>query len=119
MGIDSHLSTCVCTQSPKYLEKAQGHISLSVTPGLAHFRHLEGFLPAGGSVYGTLLGSVLAIGLDPDPRFPTMHEPLVVSGCLVATCISGRCLPSAFVDGVHILTLWPPLHRLIKRLDPW
>jgi hypothetical protein len=29
MGIDSHLSTCVCTQSPKYLEMAQGHISLS------------------------------------------------------------------------------------------
>jgi hypothetical protein len=31
MGIDSHLSTCVCTQSPKYLEMAQGHISLSRT----------------------------------------------------------------------------------------
>ena len=31
MGIDSHLSTCVGTQSPKYLEMAQGHISLSVT----------------------------------------------------------------------------------------
>jgi hypothetical protein len=29
MGIDSHLSTCVCTQSPKYLEMAQGLISLS------------------------------------------------------------------------------------------
>jgi hypothetical protein len=29
MGINSHLSTCVCTQSPKYLEMAQGHISLS------------------------------------------------------------------------------------------
>jgi hypothetical protein len=32
MGINSHLSTCVCTQSPKYLEIAQGHISLSTTP---------------------------------------------------------------------------------------
>jgi hypothetical protein len=31
MGIDSHLSTCVGTQSPKYLEMAQGHISLSPT----------------------------------------------------------------------------------------
>jgi hypothetical protein len=29
MGIDSLLSTCVGTQSPKYLEMAQGHISLS------------------------------------------------------------------------------------------
>jgi hypothetical protein len=29
MDIFSHLSTCVCTQSPKYLEMAQGHISLS------------------------------------------------------------------------------------------
>jgi hypothetical protein len=31
MGIDSHLSTCVDTQSPKYLGMAQGHISLSHT----------------------------------------------------------------------------------------
>jgi hypothetical protein len=31
MGIDLHLSTCVDTQSPKYLEMAQGHISLSGT----------------------------------------------------------------------------------------
>jgi hypothetical protein len=30
MSIDSHLSTCVGTQSPKYLEMAQEHISLSV-----------------------------------------------------------------------------------------
>jgi hypothetical protein len=29
MGIDLYLSTCVDTQSPKYLEMAQGHISLS------------------------------------------------------------------------------------------
>jgi hypothetical protein len=29
MGVDSHLNTCVDTQSPKYLEMAQGHISLS------------------------------------------------------------------------------------------
>jgi hypothetical protein len=29
MGIDSYLSTCVGTQSPKYLEMAQGYISLS------------------------------------------------------------------------------------------
>ena len=34
MGIFSHLSTCVCTQSPKYLEMAQGHISLSISPFL-------------------------------------------------------------------------------------
>jgi hypothetical protein len=32
MGIDSHLSTCVGTQSPKYLEMAQGYISLSPPP---------------------------------------------------------------------------------------
>jgi hypothetical protein len=29
MYINSHLGPCVCTQSPKYLEMAQGHISLS------------------------------------------------------------------------------------------
>jgi hypothetical protein len=33
MGIDSHLSTCVGTQSPKYLEMAQRHISLSKISG--------------------------------------------------------------------------------------
>jgi hypothetical protein len=32
MVINSHLSTCVGTQSPKYLEMAQGHISLSRIP---------------------------------------------------------------------------------------
>jgi hypothetical protein len=31
MYINSHLGPCVCTQSPKYLEMAQGHISLSIT----------------------------------------------------------------------------------------
>jgi hypothetical protein len=30
MYINSQLSTCVGTQSPKYIEMAQGHISLSV-----------------------------------------------------------------------------------------
>jgi hypothetical protein len=31
MSINSYLSTCVGTQSPKYLEMAQGHISLSLS----------------------------------------------------------------------------------------
>jgi hypothetical protein len=31
--MNSHLSTCVGTQSPKYLEMAQGHISLSLSTG--------------------------------------------------------------------------------------
>jgi hypothetical protein len=31
MGIDLHLSTCVGTQSPKYLEMARRHISLSLS----------------------------------------------------------------------------------------
>jgi hypothetical protein len=30
MYINSQLSTCVGTQSPKYIEMAQGHISLSL-----------------------------------------------------------------------------------------
>jgi hypothetical protein len=30
--INSQLSTCVGTQSPKYIEMAQGHISLSLLP---------------------------------------------------------------------------------------
>jgi hypothetical protein len=30
MYINSQLSTCVGTQSPKYIEMAQGHISLSI-----------------------------------------------------------------------------------------
>jgi hypothetical protein len=49
MGIDSHLSTCVGTQSPKYLEMAQRHISLSVRyeedgadiPGPRHSERLK------------------------------------------------------------------------------
>jgi hypothetical protein len=38
MGINSHLSTCVGTQSPKYLEMAQGHISLSTVHTFAYDR---------------------------------------------------------------------------------
>jgi hypothetical protein len=41
MGIDSHLSTCVGTQSPKYLEMAQGHISLSLPIGQISTRALS------------------------------------------------------------------------------
>jgi hypothetical protein len=54
MGIDSHLSTCVGTQSLKYLEMAQGHISLSAVL-LQNSRwsksalHLNGFLIISGS----------------------------------------------------------------------
>ena len=41
MGTFSHLSTCVCTQSPKYLEMAQGHISLSLLRANGYLqRHL-------------------------------------------------------------------------------
>jgi hypothetical protein len=48
-----------------------------------------------------------------------MHGPLVVTPeRLVATCISGRRLLSAFVDTVHVLTSRLLLHRLIKILDP-
>jgi hypothetical protein len=48
-----------------------------------------------------------------------VHEPLaVVPGCLVATGTSDHRLLSAFVDGVQVLALQPPLHRLIKILDP-
>jgi hypothetical protein len=49
-----------------------------------------------------------------------MHGPLVVTPeRLVAMCISGRRLPSAFVGGVHVHTPWLFLHRLVKILDPW
>jgi hypothetical protein len=40
MSINSHLSTCVGTQSPKYLEMAQGHISLSASLLLAFLGQL-------------------------------------------------------------------------------
>jgi hypothetical protein len=76
-----------------------------VTPGSAYFHHLEGSFPAGGEFCGALLGSVLAVGLGPDPRFPTTHEPLVATGRLVATCISGRHLTSELANGVHVLAL--------------
>jgi hypothetical protein len=40
MGTFSHLSTCVCTQSPKYLEMAQRHISLSFIPWFGQVQNL-------------------------------------------------------------------------------
>jgi hypothetical protein len=46
MGIDSHLSTCVGTQSPKYLEMAQGHISLSLCCLYSTVRPARYFAPS-------------------------------------------------------------------------
>jgi hypothetical protein len=43
MGIDSHLNTCVDTQSPKYLEMAQKHISLSIILELNLEKYIMGF----------------------------------------------------------------------------
>jgi hypothetical protein len=59
------------------------------------------------------------VGLGPDPELPTMHDPLAVAPeRLVVSCFSGRCLPSAFVGEVHVLTPRLFLHRLVKILDP-
>jgi hypothetical protein len=41
MGIESYLSTCVGTQSPKYLEMAKGHISLSVCHFSSMVKHSQ------------------------------------------------------------------------------
>jgi hypothetical protein len=58
--------------------------------GLAYFHRLEGFLPTWGEVGDPLLVQYFAVGLDPNPRFPTMHEPsAIVLGRLVTMCISG------------------------------
>jgi hypothetical protein len=46
MSVNSHLSTCVGTQSPKYLEMAQRHISLSlarIADGLPRTPDAEGY----------------------------------------------------------------------------
>jgi hypothetical protein len=42
MYINSQLSTCVGTQSPKFIEMAQGHTSLSRWPGLVFLPCLAG-----------------------------------------------------------------------------
>jgi hypothetical protein len=48
-----------------------------------------------------------------------MHDPLAVAPeRLVAPCILGHCLPSAFVGEVHVLTSWLFLHRLVRILGP-
>jgi hypothetical protein len=44
-----------------------------VTPGSAYSHHLEGSLQAGGGC-GALLGLVLAVGLGPDPGFPSAFD---------------------------------------------
>jgi hypothetical protein len=52
MGIDLHLSTCVGTQSPKYLEMAQGHISLSAV------RVSPSYIGSSAEYFATVLRSV-------------------------------------------------------------
>jgi hypothetical protein len=57
MSINSHLSTCVGTQSPKYLEMAQGHISLSVAwENVARPIELGGLEVLGSPIYNYGLG---------------------------------------------------------------
>jgi hypothetical protein len=60
MGINSHLSTCVGTQSPKYLEMAQGHISLSVVRGA---RFVVRTSPS-STIRARIADSVVGIGLE-------------------------------------------------------
>jgi hypothetical protein len=81
MGIDSYLSTCVGTQSPKYLEMAQRHISLSTTPNCAGNKcEIE-------VVLVRLLGvqSVVALhlykggGLDPFPTVSRVNPAVLVT----------------------------------------
>ena len=76
------------------------------TPGSAYFHHLEGSFPDGGEIADPFLVLYFAVGLGPDPELATMHGSLVVTPKrLVAMCISGRRLLSAFVDRVHVLVL--------------
>jgi hypothetical protein len=51
-----------------------------VALGSVHSRYLEGSFPAGGR--GALLGLVLAVGLGPDPGFPSaFYVGALVFGC--------------------------------------
>jgi hypothetical protein len=53
-----------------------------VTLGSACFRHLEGSFPAGGVFVEPFFGLVLAVGLGPDPGFPSAFD----GGALVLGC---------------------------------
>ena len=52
------------------------------TPGSAYFHHLEGSFPAGGVFVEPFFGLVLAVGLGPDPGFPSAFD----GGALVLSC---------------------------------
>jgi hypothetical protein len=71
MGIDSHLSTCVGTQSPKYLEMAQGHISLSAAPAAT--------MSGGGSSPTAVPG---AEDLPKTATEPVAEDPAAAAGSL-------------------------------------
>jgi hypothetical protein len=80
MGTFSHLSTCVCTQSPKYLEMAQRHISLSLSaptfqPASIRIVLVKTFQ----NKHEHIIGRVVTISeihrfLDPGP-FEPLHLP--------------------------------------------
>ena len=69
MGIDSHLSTCVDTQSPKYLEMAQGHISLSPKTSRSYISSLKNMPNPKSSTSAKLSHS----GSPKMPRSPAAH----------------------------------------------
>ena len=78
MYINSQLSTCVCTQSPKYLEMAQGHISLSETETDTERR--ENVLAAR---FRDTERESAGVGLTPEIWFWGLVEEIKIKGSLM------------------------------------
>jgi hypothetical protein len=83
-----HLSTCFDTKSPKYLEMAQGHISLSPSMSVSHF-------PASATPSSALHRRSTA-AYSPE-RAAALHRRLLrsprapaCSACSTATCSAAR-----------------------------
>jgi hypothetical protein len=96
ISMNSHLSTCVGTQSPKYLEMAQGHISLSGTQKIALDLGREKFTVTVGMEEG---------GDDAVDRV-TLYAILLYQQCWEERGSGHNCNQSNATDGTTTATSW-------------
>jgi hypothetical protein len=95
MSIFSHLSPCVCTQSPKYLEMAQGHISLSPS------RCLPPPQPPSRRPVLPILSTPLHARRSPTPRARRLPLRPLAEAALVlphTRCVARICARDAFTS---------------------
>jgi hypothetical protein len=86
--------------------------------GAVDLGYLEGSLPNGGELVGTLLSEHPPEHQIIHLELPAMHKPLLIAPeCLAVPCIFNSRLASSFVNKVNIFTPELVLHGFVVCMD--